>query len=111
MAVLLINADGSLAPLSDLPSLPDKPGLHRTEQASSHPHDILFDPLVPDKGLDAVFVYALDTAGGKLVAADPYAAKQDSDTIVTVRVDPASGRLAPTGHIVKAGSPVSLVFR
>jgi 6-phosphogluconolactonase (cycloisomerase 2 family) len=103
-------------PLSDLPSLPDKLGPHRTEQASSHPHDILFDPrgrfiVVPDKGLDALFIYALDTAGGKLVAADPYAAKQDSDTIVTFRVDPGSGRLALTGHVVKVGSPVSIVFR
>jgi 6-phosphogluconolactonase (cycloisomerase 2 family) len=239
VAVLPINADGSLGPLSDLPSLPGKPGPHRTEQASSHPHDVLFDPrgryiVVPDKGLDAVFVFALDPSRGKLVPADPpfvasragagprhvafhpskacayvineldstittyrfdaergglsplqvistlppaftgnsttseivvapsgrfvygsnrghdslsifavddasgvlspigweptqgktprffaiepsgtflYAANQDSDTIVAFRVDGASGRLTPTGHVVKAGSPVSIVFR
>jgi 6-phosphogluconolactonase (cycloisomerase 2 family) len=40
-----------------------------------------------------------------------YAANQDSDTIVAFRVDGASGRLTPTGHVVKAGSPVSIVFR
>jgi len=239
VAVLPINADGSLGPLSDLPSLPGKPGPHRTEQASSHPHDVLFDPLgryivVPDKGLDAVFVFALDPSRGKLVPADTpsvasragagprhvafhpskacayvineldstittyrfdaergglsplqvistlppaftgnsttseivvapsgrfvygsnrghdslsifavddgsgvlspigweptqgktprffaiepsgtflYAANQDSDTIVAFRLDGASGRLTPTGHVVKAGSPVSIVFR
>jgi 6-phosphogluconolactonase len=239
VAVLPINADGSLGPLSDLPSLPGKPGPHRTEQASSHPHDVLFDPrgryiVVPDKGLDAVFVFALDPSRGKLVPADPpfvasragagprhvafhpskacayvineldstittyrfdaergglsplqvistlppaftgnsttseivvapsgrfvygsnrghdslsifavddasgvlspigweptqgktprffaiepsgtflYAANQDSDTIVAFRLDGASGRLTPTGQVVKAGSPVSIVFR
>jgi 6-phosphogluconolactonase len=76
VAVLPISPDGSLAKLSDLVTLPGKPGPHRTEQASSHPHDVAFDPsgrflVVPDKGLDMVFVYRLDTASGKLVAANP----------------------------------------
>ena len=44
VAVLPINADGSLAPLSDLATLTGKPGPHRTEQASAHPHDVVFDP-------------------------------------------------------------------
>jgi 6-phosphogluconolactonase (cycloisomerase 2 family) len=52
------------------------PGPHRVEQASSHPHHCPFDPtgrfiVVPDKGLDKVFVYRVDTAQGKLVPADP----------------------------------------
>jgi len=76
VAVLPINADGSLAKLSDLVTLTGKPGPHRTQQESSHPHDVIFDPrgrfiVVPDKGLDTVFVFKLDTATGKLVAADP----------------------------------------
>ena len=239
VTVLPINPDGSLAPLSDLYALQGKPGPHRAEQASSHPHDVVFDPrlrfiVVPDKGLDANFVFRLDTATGKLVAADPpsvasrpgagprhaafhptapytyvineldstittfrfdaekgdlkplqvittlptaftgnsttseiavtpsgrfvygsnrghdslamfsvdgatgvlspigwestqgktprffaiepsgtylYAANQDSDTIVTFRVDQTTGKLAPTGQVVKAGSPVTVVFR
>lgn len=239
VAVLPINPNGSLGPLSDLRELPGKPGPHRTEQASSHPHDTLFDPrgrfiAVPDKGLDTVFIYKLDVASGKLVASDPpsvtsrpgagprhvafhptkpyayvineldstittyrfepergevkplqivptlpsaftgtnttaeiavapsgrfvygsnrghdslailavddatgmltpigweptqgktprffaiepsgtflYAANQDSDTIVAFRVDQMSGKLAPTGHVVKTGSPSSVVFR
>lgn len=239
VTVLPINPDGSLAPLTDLYTLPGKPGPHRAEQASSHPHDVVFDPrlrfiVVPDKGLDADFVFRLDTVTGKLVAANPpsvasrpgagprhavfhptapyayvineldstittfrydpdsgelkaqqvittlppaftgnsttseiavapsgrfvygsnrghdslamfsidsatgvlspigweptqgktprffaiepsgtylYAANQDSDTIVTFRVDQATGKLVPTGQVVKAGSPVSVVFR
>ena len=44
---------------------------HRKEQASSHPHDCPFDPagrlpLVPDKRLDRVFSFKLDSANGKL---------------------------------------------
>lgn len=239
VSVLPMNADGSLAPLSDLRGLTGNPGPHRSRQEGSHPHDTLFDRrgrfvVVPDLGLDAVFVYALDTTSGKLVANDPpfvtarpgagprhvdfhpskpyayvineldstittyrfdpergtltalqiiptlppaftgnsstaeiavapsgrfvygsnrghdslaifavdqasgalapvgweptqgktprffgiepsgtflYAANQDSDTIVTFRVDQASGKLTPTGHVVKTGSPSSIVFR
>ena len=75
MAVLPINEDGSLAPRSDLVELPGSPGLHPTQQTSSHPHHNPFDPegrflLVPDKGLDAVFVFRLDVASGRLVPAD-----------------------------------------
>src|SRR5712691_151214 len=43
VAVLPINPDGSLAPLSDLVSLPGQPGPHRSRQDGSHPHDTLFD--------------------------------------------------------------------
>src|SRR2546428_2671950 len=76
VAVLPINPDGSLAPLTDLVTLQGKPGPHRSEQASAHPHDVVFVPrgrfvVVPDKGLDATFVYRLDTASGQLIAADP----------------------------------------
>ncbi len=65
--MLPINPDGSLGALSDLVTLEGKPGPHRTEQASAHPHDVAFDPrgrffIVPDKGLDAVFVFRVDPA-------------------------------------------------
>ena len=239
IAALPIKDDGALGPLTHLPELKGKPGPHRTQQESSHPHDIVFDPrgrfiVVPDKGLDAVFVFKLDTASGALMPAEPpsvasrpgagprhadfhptrpfvyvineldstittfrfdaerggltplqtittlppsytgnnttseiavapsgrflygsnrghdslaifaiddatgtlspvgweptqgktprffaiepsgtylYAANQDSDTIVTFRIDPGSGKLTPTGHVVKTGSPSSIVFR
>ena len=74
--MLPINQDGSLAPLSDLATLSGTPGPHRTQQESSHPHHCPFDRtgrvvVVPDKGLDKVFVYRLDAARGKLVAGNP----------------------------------------
>ena len=50
--------------------------------------------------------FALDPSGTFL-----YAANQDSDTIVTFRVDQATGKLTPTGQVVKAGSPSAIVFR
>jgi len=76
VAVLPINPDGTLGRLTDLVTLEGKPGPHRTEQASAHPHDVVFDPrgrfiVVPDKGLDTTFVFRLDTTRGKLVPAEP----------------------------------------
>src|SRR4029078_6792465 len=46
------------------------------QQASSHPHNVVFDPsgrfvLVPDKGLDRVFIFRFDAATGKLNATEP----------------------------------------
>jgi len=76
LAVLPINADGSLAALSDLATLPGMPGPHRIQQPSSYPHHCPFDPtgrfiVVPDKGLDKIFVFRLDAAAGKLTPNDP----------------------------------------
>jgi 6-phosphogluconolactonase (cycloisomerase 2 family) len=39
-----------------------------------------------------------------------YAANQDTDTVVTFRVNQRNGRLTPTGQIVKVGSPCTIVF-
>jgi 6-phosphogluconolactonase (cycloisomerase 2 family) len=52
-------------------TLPGLPGPNRIEQASSHPHQIVFDPsgrfvAVPDKGLDRIFIFSFDPATGKL---------------------------------------------
>ena len=123
LAVLPINPDGSLAPLSDLATLTGTPGPHRTQQESSHPHHCPFDPtgrfiIVPDKGLDKVFVYRLDTTRGKLVPADPpdvgaragaaprhvdfhprrpyaYVINELDSTITTYHFDPDKGALEP----------------
>src|SRR5262244_704230 len=237
VAVLPIAADGSLKDQHQLVTLPGEPGPHKVEQTSSHPHDIVFDPsgrfvLVPDKGLDRVFVFRFDAAAGRLtpteqgsvksrpgagsrhlafhpklpivwvlneldstiatyrfdtehgtltalqvistlptdftgysttaeiavssdgrfaygsnrghdsvtvfavgpegllsevgwqptqgstprfIGLDPaghflYAANEQGDTVVTFRVDGSSGRLTPTGQVVKNGSPVTIVF-
>src|SRR5262245_59794311 len=76
LVVLPINADGSLAAVSDLAEMKGTPGPHRTQQESSHPHHCPFDRtgrfiVVPDKGLDKVFVYRLDASKGKLLPGRP----------------------------------------
>ena len=75
VAVLPIAPDGSLKDQHQLVPLPGEPGPHKIEQVSSHPHDIVFDPsgrfvLVPDKGLDRMFVFRWDAAAGKLTPAE-----------------------------------------
>jgi 6-phosphogluconolactonase len=76
VGVVAIAKDGSLGPRTDVQSLSGTPGPNRTQQASSHPHNAVFDPsgrfiAVPDKGLDRIFVFRLDTTSGKLVPNDP----------------------------------------
>ncbi len=123
LAVLPINPDGSLAAVSDLVTLTGTPGPNRTQQESSHPHHCPFDLtgrfiVVPDKGLDKIFVFRLDTARGKLVAADPpsvtaragaaprhvdfhpnqpyaYVINELDSTITTYGFDPDKGALKP----------------
>ena len=80
VAVLPIMPDGSLKDQHQLVPLPGEPGPHKVEQASSHPHDIVFDPsgrfvLVADKGLDRVFVFRFDAASGRLTPAEPDSVK------------------------------------
>jgi 6-phosphogluconolactonase len=71
VAVLPVQADGRLQDQIQLVELKGKPGPNRTQQESSHPHNIVFDPtgrfvLVPDKGLDRVFIFRFDPASGRL---------------------------------------------
>ena len=76
VAVFPINADGSLAPRSDLVIPQGEHGPWRNEQHGPHPHQAAFDltgryVVVPDKGLDKVHVFRFDAVNGKLVACDP----------------------------------------
>ena len=76
LATLPIDSDGRLGEITGLVQLPGSPGPHKVEQASSHPHNIPYDAqqghlVVPDKGLDRVFVFKLDPAQGTLVPNDP----------------------------------------
>lgn len=71
IAVLPVEADGTLRPFAGLLALPGTPGPHRQEQRGAHPHHVVPDPagrffLVPDKGLDCVFTLALDEASADL---------------------------------------------
>lgn len=65
---LPVNEDGSLGTVVSKIDLPGEPGPHRDEQTSSHPHQVLVDAsgqtlIVPDKGLDRIFVLSIDEAG------------------------------------------------
>jgi 6-phosphogluconolactonase len=123
LALFPINTDGSLGALADLATMNGEPGPHRTQQESSHPHHCPFDRtgryvVVPDKGLDRIFLYRLDAAHGKLVPADPphvvaragaaprhvdfhptqpfaYVVNELDSTIATYRFEPDKGVLKP----------------
>jgi 6-phosphogluconolactonase (cycloisomerase 2 family) len=74
LAVLPIAADGKLGELTQLVPLEGPLGPHRIEQTQAKPHFNPFDPsgefvIVPDKGLDRVFVFRF--ADGRLTPADP----------------------------------------
>jgi 6-phosphogluconolactonase (cycloisomerase 2 family) len=76
LVALPILTDGSLGAVCDLATLEGEPGPHRTQQTGAHPHHCPFDPtgraiVVPDKGLDRIFVYRLDSGSGRLVAGTP----------------------------------------
>lgn len=63
-----VSSEGKLGEAGDPLSLPGEPGPHKTEQSSSHPHQIVADPanrffLVPDKGLDQIFTVSVDASG------------------------------------------------
>jgi 6-phosphogluconolactonase (cycloisomerase 2 family) len=124
VGVLPIRPDGSLMDQAQLVSLPGEPGPHRTQQTSSEPHDVVFDPtgrfvLVPDKGLDRVFAFGFDPDHGRLTPAEPNATQSRpgagprhlafhprlpvvwvlnelDSTTTTYRWDGASGRLRPS---------------
>ena len=71
VSVLPVRPDGTLGEQVQLVTLPGLPGPNRIEQASSHPHQIVFDPsgkyvVVPDKGLDRIFIFSFDPATGRL---------------------------------------------
>lgn len=76
LASLPIQSDGSLGSVVDLATLPGEPGPHKEQQKSSHPHQIRFDVQekfihVPDKGLDKVFSFKVDSTSGKFLPTDP----------------------------------------
>lgn len=71
VSVLPVEADGTLRPFVSRLELPGEAGPHRHEQRGAHPHHIVLDPsgrffLVPDKGLDCVFVLAFDEHAASL---------------------------------------------
>src|SRR5215468_5501754 len=83
VAVLPIAPDGSLKDQQQVVQLTGEPGPHKVEQTSSHPHDIVCDPsgrfvLVPDKGLDRIFVFRFDAETGRLAPTEQGSVKSRS---------------------------------
>ncbi|MBL8703100.1 MAG: lactonase family protein [Alphaproteobacteria bacterium] len=121
VAVLAVKPDGALADQHDLLPLTGPLGTHRTEQTRPHPHDVVFDParrfvLIPDKGLDTVFVLRFDDATGRIAlhcqmrarpGAGPrhaafhpalsvaYVCNELDSTVMACRWDAEAGTLAP----------------
>jgi 6-phosphogluconolactonase len=130
LGVLSIRPDGSLVDATQVLDLPGKPGPHPSEQQSAHPHHVVFAPsgrfmLVPDKGLDRVFVLTFDAGRGRLaitgqavlrpgagprhIAFHPhlpfaFLANELDSTVVTCRWDDAEGVLEP-GHVASTLPP------
>lgn len=113
--------------LQTVSTLPAAHEGNSTAQIVAHPNGRYV--YASNRGHDSIAIFA--TAGGQLeprghqstggktprnFSLDPstrflYAANQDSHTIVQFRLDDGGARLAPTGHVAEAGSPVCLVFR
>jgi 6-phosphogluconolactonase len=49
--------------------------------------------------------FGIDPSGTFLLAAN-----QDTDAVVTYRIDERSGRLTPTGHVTRVPTPVCVKF-
>ena len=76
VAVFPRQPDGSLGRYSTLIIPQGEPGPLRDEQHGPHPHQAAFDRtgkfvVVPDKGLDRIFVFRLDAKNGRLVPCNP----------------------------------------
>lgn len=121
LAVLPIEADGSVGTLNQLVKLEGEPGPHRKEQPFAKPHFNPFDPsgrfvVVPDKGLDKVFVFrfeggqltpaqkpqmqARESSGPRHVAFHPrlpwtYVVNELDSTVTVCRFDAKTGMLSP----------------
>ena len=80
VAMLPIAQDGTVSPPTSVLELSGEPGPDPIEQPGPHPHDIPLDAsgqfaAVPDKGLDRVFVFRLDTSSGQLRPTDQQSVK------------------------------------
>jgi len=130
VAVLPIRPDRSLADCTQVLDLPGTIGPNRAEQACAHPHHVVFARsgrflLVPDKGLDRVFVLGFDAAHGRLALAGQavlrpgagprhiafhpdlsfaFLVNELDSTVVTCRWDEDAGVLTPA-HIAPTLPP------
>jgi 6-phosphogluconolactonase len=95
VTTLPINADGSLGAVTGVLVPPGTPGPHRAAQTGPHPHHSPFDltgrwVVIPDRGLDRVFVARLDPATGQLSLGDPgWATTREMDGPRHIAFNPA----------------------
>ena len=128
VAVLPVQEDGALGDFIQLLDLPGQLGPHRTEQTVAHPHHVVFDPsgrfvIVPDKGLDKVFVLRFQDgtltlhteavmrpgAGPRHMAFHPslpvaFVVNELDSTVATCRWDAETGTLTPV-HLASTLPP------
>jgi len=121
VALLPLDEEGHPGEVAHLHELHGPPGPHRAEQPFAKPHQVIFDPsgtllLVPDKGLDVVHAFRLDSRTGRLTpcagarlreASGPrhaafhparpvaYVLGELNSTITAMRLDGATGALTP----------------
>ena len=121
LVVMPVGDNGCLGPVQQRVPLVGTPGPHRKEQPHAKPHFNPFDPsghfiVVPDKGLDRVFVFRFDKgqltpagnpwmdtregAGPRHVAFHPmkpfaYVVNELDSTVVACRFDTDTGALLP----------------
>jgi 6-phosphogluconolactonase (cycloisomerase 2 family) len=122
LVVIARGSDGSVGAIVDEVKLEGKIGPHRIEQPFAKPHQVEFDRsgqylVVPDKGLDQVFVFRFDSSTGKLTPASAamqtregagprhvafqadnrfaYVVNELDSTVIACRFDAANGKLDP----------------
>jgi 6-phosphogluconolactonase len=129
---LPIRGDGSLGAVTGVLELPGTPGPHKSAQVGPNPHHTPFDLtgrwiVIPDRGLDRVFVAQLDPATGRLTLNDPgwattreldgprhvafhpglpyaYVVNELRSTVTTYRWDAMAGTLTAQ-HVVSSTAP------
>ncbi len=121
---------GVLKPLQIVPAAPQEFTGDNTAAGIATSADGRF-LYVSNRGHDSIAVFAIGAEDGLLksdswtstqgkqprfFALSPtgdhlYAANENSDTIVDLAIDRATGRLTPTGQIIRTGSPTCIVFR
>lgn len=121
LVIISLDHDGRLGGVVQRLALPGVPGPHRREQSCSKPHFNPFDPsgrfvVVPDKGLDRVFVFRQDEdrmapatapfaiaregSGPRGAVFHPsrpwlYVVNELDCTVTACKFDPADGALTP----------------
>ncbi|MFN0052263.1 MAG: lactonase family protein [Planctomycetales bacterium] len=122
---------GTLTAVQTIPTVPegvDRKGLSTAEVVVHPSGNFVYGS---NRGFDTIAGFKVDAAKGRLTAIGQFAKGtmkiprnfnidptgtfalvegQDSDNIVSFRIDPKSGESGPTGHSIKVGKPVCIKF-